>query len=449
MMAVILNRRILTNHKMNQIKTRVGAFESTLEIVTKSPLVFLWNAILFCGGGVLLFYHASIEFLPDFSLPDLAGLLASITLVGLFLVLFLTGACLLPGGFLAWLDSVQSTEGPSPNRSFQPRTYGLVLLLFPAIWWAFVLCLPSGLELISRRYENEYLNYEVLLLVCASAFAPWLISKRRESEEANCRRPAAWQTWLRQSFGLFVWTILFFIPLNTVLTLAQSGEKSHQWLVLGMGIMLFLVLNVTAYLTDMRDWPGLLGVAGLTVVFVLPMVAGRPLIWPTVIVRTLSLGERNAVEVVLSDKQCQALVKFGAVCPPAKSDGGQLSLRNVNVLSRVGTTLLVEALVDSAVPNYRDSSKSTLRTVEQNLYCRSRVKGGPSELCDACDRFTALDEQPIAKVLKQTAVEETTVSYRDRLVCVRLAIPKDQVLSISWSGNRSYRGFTTYSFARQ
>ena len=74
------------------------------EYTRNNPLLSLWALMLFCGGSVLLSYHAGLAYLPDFNLVELAGLMASVTLIGLMLIVLFLSSCFLPGLTLRWIE---------------------------------------------------------------------------------------------------------------------------------------------------------------------------------------------------------------------------------------------------------------------------------------------------------------------------------------------------------
>lgn len=419
-----------------------SAWKQILESLRNNPIVSLWNAILICGGAILLLYHAHINYLPDFALSDLAGLLASVAVIGIFLVTLLALSCLVPAYVLSSFDRESSGQNPL-QRVFSGRRDNALLVLFPGVSWGIFLSVPLFFEQFAKRYKAHYVP-SGFFLVALAAGVICLIVKPRGDASGDMPFPEAFDRtiWLRRSVSLFLWSGLFVTLLSVGSVLAAAGEKEKAWVGLLAATLLLGGINLAAYFSRSRRWWPPLGVGCLLIILGLPMFVGRPFLWPDVIVQTLALGNRNAVEVVVSYKQCQALAKFGAQCGSAASESSQISLSNVNILSRVGTSVLLELMVDSSGADTSSGPKQhggaagwqALVSHEFDRFCPGSGTGHNRSACTSCDQLTL-----------EKSASPSPLTYKANLICVVMAIPKDQVASISWLGTRQYSGFTSYS----
>jgi hypothetical protein len=224
--------------------------------------------------------------------------------------------------------------------------------------------------------------------------------------------------------------------------LAEAGEPGSASLFFSYALAIFTIINGVAYSVGKGELVGPMVAGTLLVGVVLPLLNGRPLLWPELTVQTLALGNRNAIEVVVSYKQCQSFAKFGMICDYKENKDNEISLNNVNILSRVGTSVLLELLVDTHVRKASSQPLDHLSTTERGRYCGGEGKRNTPGLCSQCDSLTLKKATLDTSGEIAADAQQRLNSYQHGLACVQISIPKDQVTSMSLSGSRRYLGFT-------
>lgn len=398
------------------------------------PLILAWNAVLLCGGLLLLSYHTSLFYMPDFSLGDLAGLLASVTFIGIFVVAVFLFSCFFPGLALRCLEG--DWPLPAKQRYFNSNAKQCVLMMLPILLWGVHLFVP------------EYLGWKVLdtslfaLIVAGASFATAMAFSYSSIRTLGRR----WWKHLpvrRHTVGLFLWTLLFAFPLEIALLFATSGDLERKTSAAIEAVIVLVLYNGVVYLSPKgKVWLSL-GLGGLSIM-VLLLLSNQSLFMPQSIVQVLSLGDRNAATLTVSGKSCHALARFGVRCSADDVKDGSIELENVNVLSRVGTSILIELLVKQNKTNGGLPSERTLNGLlslnqpHSQLYCSPTEK--TREECSTCDSLLLQRAN-----LPGKPNDEQLKNYRNDLLCVQLIIPKDEVLSMALSGKRHYRHYSAFS----
>lgn len=405
-----------------------------------NPLLALWSLMLFCGGSVLLSYHADLAYLPDFNLVDLAGLMASVTLIGLLLVVFFLFSCFVPGLTLRWVEH----QWPLiPYRRYFDFNEMLVLWISSiAIWVVYVLY--STYLPIPVFIPPALKPYVLLPTIALAAVIVAILACRRTTAKFSLK---FWNYRLitRRIVAFPIWVGLFSFPLLAALKFASSGDSAHE-IPLAIGaVALLTIFNGVVYaapLSEIRESISIHGIVGLAVI---PLGLGLAIVFPQTVMQSLALGHRNAVTLTVTGENCYSLARFQVPCTPKENTDGAIELENVNVLSRVGTTVLLELLIQEttgssgAAPQPVIAGTMNLAQERRRPYCPS-TSANSAATCSACN----------ARLLQRANIPgssdtDTLERYRRDLVCVQLTIPKSDITNIAFGAKRQYSGYSSFS----
>jgi hypothetical protein len=469
-----------------------------MDFVQKNPLLTAWNAILLAGGAVLLTYHLGIKYIPDFSLTDLVGFFASVTFTGLAFILGIISACLAPAYFLTLVDKKKELQGiknsekeisaiqheqvnqgvsatnqqPSKTiRTFDGKFDMTVLMFFPLL----ALLILIGPQLIADDFIENHSGILMIASLCVIILLSVIICLDRKLVSWPTRpiKQYIWwsegkETFFRRFGGLTLWIFFFFFPFYATTTFVSTGEKERELTAMALGMLLLSTANLLAYKAELKELWKSFAIGGIAVGIIIPMISGHFLLWPEVIVRSLALGSRNAANVTISYKECQALALFKVPCKAYIDKDAQISLQNVNILSRIGTSVLFEVMaesyndaerkgISSDVEKSTDAAKQEAQPQLEKLKVPSsyydRLCQNPGRIVDqekTCGRCDSLLIQHIkdiainAKDDKAPNQAQRYLDYKSNLVCVQISIPKDQISSMTIMENRQYLGHTSY-----
>lgn len=162
--------------------------------------------------------------------------------------------------------------------------------------------------------------------------------------------------------------------------------------------------------------------------------------FPKIVVSLLGLGNERLASIGLSSKQCATLAPYGVNC--AADNERALTLTDVNLLSRLGGSIVLELLVRTGALEREASSAGTTAIRPQSdgkipLAVRTLVATRQMELSSSA--AGSCDKLLVSKLQSGDAINDKT------LRCVVLVVPKDQMLGYTKAGARTYRGeYTAY-----
>lgn len=405
-----------------------------------NPLLALWSLMLFCGGSVLLSYHADLAYLPDFNLVDLAGLMASVTLIGLLLIVFFVFSCFVPGLALRWIEDRWPLV---PYRRYFNFEEMIVLWISSIAIWA-VYLLHSIYFPIPVFVAPAIKPYFLLLAMSLAAVIFALVASRRSAAKFSLK---FWKYRLitRHIVAFPLWVGLLSFPLLVAFKFAGSGDSVHEFPMAIWAIALLIIFNGVVYAASLDEIRESITIQGIVTVALIPLGLGLTIVFPQTVMQSLALGHRNAATLTVVGKNCFTLARFNVPCTPEDSKDGAIELENVNVLSRVGTTVLLELLVQQA-PDRAAADKTSIRAgklnVAQNrrrLYCPAAGTDNAAP-CSACNT-RLLQRATIPDNADTGAID----SYRRDLMCVQLTIPKSDITNIVFGAKRQYSGYSGFS----
>ncbi|MGF6546749.1 hypothetical protein [Paraburkholderia youngii] len=164
-----------------------------------------------------------------------------------------------------------------------------------------------------------------------------------------------------------------------------------------------------------------------------PMVTNNPILYAKVLVSKLGFANLHATSVTLSSQQCATLRPYGVDCEAKKDES--ITIANVNILNRIGNTVLLEVLVHHAdqcvseVGPLRDLDKADVHAAVQ------------LRQLSVCDSFLQTSLAKIACDLPLMQQDDARpYTGKNQLTCVRLSVPKDQLVGFASDGQRRYDG---------
>ncbi|MDE1713571.1 hypothetical protein PWG14_13435 (plasmid) [Chromobacterium amazonense] len=232
------------------------------------------------------------------------------------------------------------------------------------------------------------------------------------------------------------------IALLTAFLMAGMGSKDDWGRNFVLITAILIALNFVSF--AIRKWRDrvILGSITAGLVFIsYPIFIHNSLMFPKMIVSLLGLGNERLEVIGISSKQCATLASYGVSC----SAGGDqtITLINVNLLNRLGSTAVLELLVKEEV------------TGKSKLIAKEGVKAS-SLLLPALKEKNALERQILTtKTAEMTPskcdelllsqIDAGSSTTRESLRCKVLVLPKDQIAGYTKSGTRSYNGnYTSY-----
>lgn len=381
--------------------------------------------MLFCGGSVLLSYHTYLGYLPDFDLAELAGLMASVTLIGLLLIAAFLLSCFVPGLALRWLENRWPLV---PYRRYIHSRELIVLWCSSVAIWAVYLLYSEAL--LARVPFSGRPFFAISGVAVVSVLAALLAA--RKSTAAFSLKHWKHRLVTRLIVAFPVWTLLCVLPIGAALTVATSGNISAEIPMVIMAVGLLTMFNTFVYAADVNEIRNSIGVDVLVALLVICFALGLAIAFPQAVMQMLALGHKQAATLTLSGKSCHSLARFGVHCAPDSI----IELENINVLSRTGTTVLLELLArqqtggaPTTPPAAMRENIMSLSEAHRRLYCMPSPDKAPT--CSACD----------ARILQRAQAGK----YRSELVCVKITIPKDDIVNIVFGGKRQYAGYSGFS----
>ncbi|WEY37770.1 hypothetical protein [Paraburkholderia sp. SUR17] len=247
----------------------------------------------------------------------------------------------------------------------------------------------------------------------------------------------------------FVFCLFSAIPLLLLYAIVDATPTRAQVTAAIVGGSYLLLLNWFSF--SARDWKqrGMAAAGAFLFVFVmLPLQSNNATLLPKMVVSALGSGNRHATNLVLASTECPALVPYGINCKAEKDSS--IGITNVNILNRLGSTVLIELQVQRVmapsatpqkqrqdVPASEPHGAVPPRTNLVPLTLRVPKAGTPHT-----DGFLASYSCDDLRLERLRAVDPAKA---DSLACVKLSVPKDHMLGHTVNGAATYLGdFSQY-----
>ncbi|QTB44328.1 hypothetical protein J3J51_00170 [Burkholderia pseudomallei] len=243
-------------------------------------------------------------------------------------------------------------------------------------------------------------------------------------------------------------TATFFVLAMCALFLAAgfatNGDARYEDRNFFMILILLTEFNLVIYM--IRTWRGraLFGaITALMLLNICPSLTGNPLFFTKTLVSKLAIGNEHWASVSLSSRQCSTLALYGVRC--VANNDQAITLTDVNLLSRLGSNVVLEALVkDEHDPGVRSDAAGQAQSgssasVHADAMSSSTTllaphgMGADSESATRCDKVL-LSRLELTDPIKQAALR-----------CVKLVVAKDEVYGHTAAGRGTYRSaYTAY-----
>jgi hypothetical protein len=343
-------------------------------------------------------------------------------------------------GLANWIGYAPTISSPTPNVTHASSTFTTNL----AEWLS-----SAGHWLLGDRLVKT----AALLSIIVGVATPVLVRGTRKRRTAN-RSGQKPEPWIKNETAKLLLTkakvigaFWFFSALTFIFLglIVEASPASYQIVTALVGGTILLVLNFWTF--SASDWKSRVaaGVCTFGFVFgVLPLYGHNITFLPKLVVNVLGLGNRHATDIALASTECPALASYGAECMPTKDTS--IGLTNVNVLNRAGSSVIIEMQVQiQALLTPIDTAKS------QAPVPASAVSGVPavrvtylpaalsSTQMVARDRRTIASLYPCDEILLEK-LRESNPAKADNLACVRLSVPKEDVIGRAIGGAATYAG---------
>ncbi len=313
----------LVRHRLLQLRKNLGKKpvpETSFAQLDAIPWISIWNLALAVGGFLLLGYFASIEFLPDLELKDLAGTIAAVAVVGIFIVVLIGGSLLIPALYL------EVEEKSKRKSALYIAGVGIALPFF---------------AIVNLAAEHFYRVEGWVILGCITTGLSWLITF---SQANKFTVRGFFRTFVYVGMWAF-WVVA--VPMVYCFAVLQQGNRP-DWV---MAVMLFGVPAFFALLSLMlSSLPKnqrlvAFVVFSVVAVFLFSFVLNRPALVPQAVFKMLGLSvDREHVTLVLSENGCNAmnltLKENGKPCE-FDSIAKLGALTDARIVSRVGSQVVI------------------------------------------------------------------------------------------------------------
>jgi hypothetical protein len=243
---------------------------------------------------------------------------------------------------------------------------------------------------------------------------------------------------------------LFTIAVFTMAYAMAAMGNAHEWSMNFFFIVTLLtVLNWASF--SVGHWRGRAGLGLVTAALVFisyPVLVHNPIMFPKMIVSLLGLGNERLASVALSSKQCATLAPYGVSCVPDSER--TITLTNVNLLNRLGSSIVLELLIrDADTDSRKTSAQSALTGATPMPLDRGQSSQAVKTLLATSQMGSNSPSSKFCDGLLLSQLESSDAISAKALRCVELVVPKDQVLGYTKSNWRNYRGeYTAYQPGR-
>ncbi|MET2477045.1 hypothetical protein [Ralstonia pseudosolanacearum] len=246
------------------------------------------------------------------------------------------------------------------------------------------------------------------------------------------------------TFWFCVFTSAVFLMADAMASMGNARDWSWNFFFIAT---LLTFLNWASF--SVRQWRGraALGLMTAALVFLsYPMVVRNPIMFPKMIVSLLGLGNERLVTVGLSSKQCATLAPYGVNCIP--DNERTITLTNVNLLNRLGGSMVLELLVKDEGTNVERAATAP----PAGATYAPMSPPDPGQSPKAVRTLLATEQMgPNSSSAKKcdelllSQLQSSDAINAKALRCVVLVIPKDQVSGYTKANWRTYRGdYTAY-----
>jgi len=360
-------------------------------------------------------------------------------------------------GCAAFLTLVDWRVFPLPRMKYavlvlllsSVATWGLMLVDWPAVYVAanspvkpaqfasmppavgadWVAAIVHGLFTASNGYK---LAVAFLILMVLSVLALWyrqvgtwlrILTTRRQLRLVLAKVATT------TAFGLFI-----ILPALFILMTSSDGAPERNILAAIVACVLIPMLNWMIFSANDVKMRFVTFICTIFICLVyVPMVTNNPILYAKVLVSKLGFANLHATSVTLSSQQCATLRPYGVDCESKKDES--ITITDVNILNRIGNTVLLELLVHHA--DQCVSELGTLRDLDK-ADVHAAIQFRQLNVCDSFLQTSIAKNSCDQQLMQQDDASPYTA--KNQLTCVRLSVPRDQLVGFAADGQRRYDG---------
>ncbi len=313
------------------------------EYVVRNPVALATSAALTLGGLLLLGFFLRIGFMPDVDLAGSMALLFAAALVGTGTLIALILATVLPGVSMRFfLDQAKIPL----NYSSVLATAGPAVLLI-------ALSVLSPMLLEPARQPNTWTISLGCLAIAPVAGVIFVWYSQRHAE------PFAWRAqiqrlWLPFLMSSVLWTLGLFQVLKAAIYMGIDSPHPRvaTIIVLGLWLLAIGVINLFMARLPLRVSLVVGPLAGVVFAILLAMVTSSYSTVSATTMKMLGIGEIPSTNLLLTADTCQALSAAPGTlhCEALPDKATTGVLKDVTILSRIGSNVVVEGQAPKADP---------------------------------------------------------------------------------------------------
>lgn len=308
---------------------------------------------------------------------------------------------------------------------------------------------PAKSSFSWKEFSGYFLDHvwcvSLVMVILGSAIAYYhdvIRPGRRSPHTGYTKRPRSQTSeWKKLLAAKVVVAIVFAMCSLVVLALAESLSRiGGAMSVIGWLYLLIILIMVNWIAFNVRSWKERIGLGlavSVSVAFLFPLILGNPAFLSKTIVGMLGLGNVNLSAITMAEGQCKTLVPFAVPCRKDEDNG--VTLLNVNLLNRLGTSFVLEIMVrftegDSPENLESEKAEGSQAVGNSSLHVLTLAPGKSSHARIAARTQAYRCEKGLLSL---------SGKEQDGIGCVRLVVPKEQVVSYSLGGRRTYAmGYT-------
>jgi hypothetical protein len=292
-----------------------------IEQVKDIPWASIWSLVLAIGGLILVLFFSSIGFLPDLDIEALAGVIASIAIVGLYFLIMLGTGFILPTLFI-------KLDAPA-HKAIHKATVLLEAFLGIAI--------GGGLVLNAAYPTHCSAIYGILIgvlpILLCYGIAFWKVRPEYISRGSKS---------VAKVFAWGFWSLM--IPMFSYVQLTE--RKETEWIDIVIFLLFpvaFAVVSILIACQPVKKQLILRPIAAIVSVIALSFFVSRPALVSHAAVAILGLSvDQKDVAVVLSEAGCNAAnAMLGQQACVVDKDAKLGALHKARIVSRIGSQMVV------------------------------------------------------------------------------------------------------------
>ncbi|MHA2940315.1 hypothetical protein ACXJY6_18730 [Vibrio sp. RC27] len=301
-----------------------------------------WTAFLVIGGGVFIFFYASIGYMPDFDFKSSVTILSAVSITTIVTIIALATILIMPGVMWTklWADNSKIRSNWEDGESKQSFIKTLLWLGAPILFF-------FGLLLIITSDKWQWW-YAIPYVLSGLVISYFIIRKLSE-----LKNKTIFFELVKMWFTSLICSLLAIYPLLLILKLLSTEVvvKDATYYILGFTVIFIIALiNVIATVppknTNKLGYYLGLGTSSLIIIFAVFGAFGKI---PTQVMKAYKLGSIDTESVIFKSEACGTLelldvsiIRKKFQLPEQPKLSKQCLVKNVKILSRLGSDMYLE-----------------------------------------------------------------------------------------------------------